>query len=642
MRFAVSMLTVIAIASIIGTVLQQNKPYPDYILKFGQFWFEIFEKIGLYDVYHALWFLLILLFLVISTSLCVWRNSPNMVKEWRTFKEHAQEKSLRAFELKAEFAISNSSELETQKGKPLSSAEPLANYLTSQGYTFKTKTQENGDTLIAAKTGTYQRLGYILTHSAIIIICLGGLLDGNLLFKVQEMLGIKKIETMEMPESKVPEISRLKATNPSFRALMTLPEGENDNVAFVQMRDGYLVQELPFRIALKDFRIEHYATGQPKSFESDITIIDPDLKAPMTRTISVNHPLIYKGVAIYQSNFEDGGSKLNFKLWDLQNGSAPVQDINGEVFTKGTLGEGANALTVEFNEFRKFNIINLTPDGKGKPRNVGPNTTYKLRDVSGQAREYVTYMQPMQLDGKFYFISGMRENVGEEFKYLRIPADDDVSVNSFMRFKSALQNEAMYAQIGQAVAAATATKDDKLRVQFEQSIAKILRTFAQGGFTGIAKSIEAAVPAPDRDKAAATYIKMLQAAAFEAYNAAQKTANLKPLSNTPENQILLQEYLNAYSDTFFYGTPYYLQLDNFKHIEASGLQLTKSPGQFWVYLGSALLVLGVFAMFYVRERRLWLLLKPNEVLMAMSSNRKNLDLDADFNRTKQQLRQLLA
>ena len=135
---------------------------------------------------------------------------------------------------------------------------------------------------------------------------------------------------------------------------------------------------------------------------------------------------------------------------------------------------------------------------------------------------------------------------------------------------------------------------------------------------------------------------MLQAAAFEAYNAAQKTANLKPLSNTPENQIMLQEYLNAYSDLFFYGTPYYLQLDNFKHIEASGLQLTKSPGQFWVYLGSALLVLGVFAMFYVRERRLWLLLKPNEVLMAMSSNRKNLDLDADFNRTKQQLSQLLA
>jgi cytochrome c biogenesis protein len=632
MRFAVSMLTVIAIASIIGTVLQQNKPYPDYILKFGQFWFEIFEKIGLYDVYHALWFLLILLFLVISTSLCVWRNSPNMVKEWRTFKEHAQEKSLRTFELKAEIGIS----------KPLSSAEPLANYLTSQSYTFKTKTQENGDILIAAKTGTYQRLGYILTHAAIIIICLGGLLDGNLLFKVQEMMGIKKIETMEMPESKVPEISRLKATNPSFRALMTLPEGENDNVAFVQMRDGYLVQELPFRIALKDFRIEHYATGQPKSFESDITIIDPDLKAPMTRTISVNHPLIYKGVAIYQSNFEDGGSKLNFRLWDLQNGKAPVQEINGEVFTKGTLGEGIEALTVEFNEFRKFNIINLTPDGKGKPRNVGPNTTYKLRDVSGQAREYVTYMQPMQLDGKFYFISGMRETVGEEFKYLRIPADDDVSVNGFMRFKSVLQDPTNYTQISQTLAGATATKDDKLRAQFEQSITKILTTFAKGGFSAIAKNIEAAVPAADRDKAAATYIKMLQAATFEAYNIAQKNANLKPLSSTPENQVMLQDYLNAYNDMFFYGTPYYLQLDSFKHIEASGLQLTKSPGQFWVYLGSALLVLGVFAMFYVRERRLWLLLKPNEVLMAMSSNRKNLDLDEDFNRTKQQLSQLLA
>ena len=71
MRFAVSLLTIIGIASIIGTVLKQNEPYSNYIIKFGQFWFDVFEKLGLYDVYHAAWFLLILLFLVISTSLCV-------------------------------------------------------------------------------------------------------------------------------------------------------------------------------------------------------------------------------------------------------------------------------------------------------------------------------------------------------------------------------------------------------------------------------------------------------------------------------------------------------------------------------------------------------------------------------------------
>src|SRR5438105_589930 len=87
MRFAVSLLTVIAIASIIGTVLKQGEPYTNYAFQFGQFWFRLFQVLGLFDVYHALWFLIILTFLVVSTSLCVYRNAPGMLKEMRTFKE---------------------------------------------------------------------------------------------------------------------------------------------------------------------------------------------------------------------------------------------------------------------------------------------------------------------------------------------------------------------------------------------------------------------------------------------------------------------------------------------------------------------------------------------------------------------------
>jgi cytochrome c biogenesis protein len=111
---------------------------------------------------------------------------------------------------------------------------------------------------------------------------------------------------------------------------------------------------------------------------------------------------------------------------------------------------------------------------------------------------------------------------------------------------------------------------------------------------------------------------------------------------TQENQQMLQDSVRAMNDMQFYGTPYLLQLHDFQQVEASGFQLTKSPGKFWVYLGSVLLVLGVFAMFYIRERRLWLLLKPNEVLLAMSANRKNMDFDREFERTQQQLQQVLA
>lgn len=642
MRFAVSMLSVLGIASVIGTVLKQNEPYENYIIKFGQFWFGFFESLGLYDVYHSSWFLVILLFLVISTSLCIYRNSPKMIKEWRTFKEHATEKSLNAFSHQATYSLNSNainSNLDNTK-------QQLTQFLHAKGFKFKLKKHHDGSELIAAKTGTHQRLGYIFTHTAMVIIFFGGLLDGNLPLKVQELMGQKRIETLDIPESEVPEVSRLSTGNPSFRANMTLPEGTSDNVAFVRVRDGYLVQELPFRVALKDFRIEHYATGQPKSFESDIVITDPDLKTPLTKTISVNHPLTYKGIAIYQSDFQDGGTKLNFKVWNLLAKDSQTQTLEGAIFQKGMLGGGADALKVEYNDFRKFNIINLSPDGKGKSHNVGANITYKLRDAQGQAKEYVNYMQPLQIDGKHYFISGMRESVQDDFHYLRIPVDDDLAIEGFMNFRATMLDAAQYPAIAHKLAqtAIGNNKDLKVQTQFEQSVVSLMRTFSQGGYNQVAQVIEKSVPAAEREIAAKTYIKMINVAAFEAYNLSL-AANKKPLLvNNLESQALVQDSLNAFSDMFFYGTPYYLQLAQFEHKEASGLQLTKSPGQKWVYLGSVLLVLGIFSMFYIRERRIWLLLKPNsnQVHFAMSSNRKNLDFEQEFSLYREQLKSVLA
>lgn len=636
MRFAVSLLTVLGVASIIGTVLKQNEPYENYIIKFGQFWFTFFESLGLYDVYHATWFLVILLFLVVSTSLCIYRNSPLMIKEWRTFKEQATEKSLTAFSHQASYQT-----LQT----PETIKHNLSHFLNAKGFKFKFKLQGDGSELIAAKAGTHQRLGYIFTHMAMVIIFFGGLLDGNLPFKVQELMGYKKIETLDISESEVPDISRLKISNPSFRANMTLPEGLSDDVAFVRVRDGYLVQELPFRVALKDFRVEHYATGQPKSFESDIVITDPDLKDPITKTISVNHPLTHKGVTIYQSDFQDGGTQLKFDVWDLLSTSQQPTKLDGAIFQKGEVGVGAKRLKVEFNDFRKFNIINLSPDGKGKPRNVGPNITYKLRDAKGQAKEYVNYMQPLPVDKKFYFMTGMRETVQDNFQYMRIPADEDLSIDGFMQFRAVMLDTTKYSAIAKRLAktALEDSQDPAAKAQFENSVVQLLVMFAQGGYSRVAEVIDASVPEAQRETAARTYIKMVNLAAYEAYNMGLEGNNKAILTNNEESQTLVQESLNAFSDMFFFGSPYFMQLANFEHKEASGLQLTKSPGQKWVYLGSVLLVIGIFAMMYIRERRIWLLIKPqqNQVLFAMSSNRKNLDFEEEFSVYQNQLSSVL-
>jgi hypothetical protein len=59
------------------------------------------------------------------------------------------------------------------------------------------------------------------------------------------------------------------------------------------------------------------------------------------------------------------------------------------------------------------------------------------------------------------------------------------------------------------------------------------------------------------------------------------------------------------SDANFYPAPVLFQLADFKQVQASVFQVARAPGKNLVYLGAVLLIVGVFAMLYIRERRLW-------------------------------------
>src|SRR5690606_2745177 len=100
----------------------------------------------------------------------------------------------------------------------------------------------------------------------------------------------------------------------------------------------------------------------------------------------------------------------------------------------------------------------------------------------------------------------------------------------------------------------------------------------------------------------------------------------------------------AISDAAFYGAPVYLQLREFEEVKASVLQVTRSPGKNVVYLGCLLLTLGVFAMLYIRDRRLWVWVKDNgaggaTALMAFSTQRRTLDFEKEFEALKARLTQ---
>jgi len=647
MRFAISLLSILAVASIIGTVLKQAEPYNNYIIQFGPFWFEAYEKLGLYDVYHAAWFLVILTFLVASTSVCIYRNAPNFAREMKSFREHVSEQSLNAFKHKHEATTTQA---------PEALAASAQHYLEGQGYKVKNLPREEG-VLLAAKAGSWNRLGYFLAHSAIVMICIGGLMDGNLIFKVQQLLGTKKIETRDIPQSQVPAISRLAPSNPSFRGSVQIPEGSSADVVFLNVADGYLVQDLPFTVALKQFRIEHYTTGQPKNFESDIELFDRSGKKIRSATIAVNHPLIQDGIAIYQASFADGGTRLNLRGWNLFAPTASSFPIEGTVHQNATLTSAAGDSTLEFIDFRPFNIEDIgggaaatgnamsvlggSPVGDKKHlRNVGPSFQYKLRDSRGQAREFSNYMLPLELDGRWYMMSGVRDAPNEAFRYLRMPLDADGNLESFMRLRGALLNPALRPEIAANFARQALPQNawgTEIEGKLTHSAEQVLALFAQGGFQPLGKFIEEKVPAAEREKAAGTYLRILELAGFEALKIANRQANLPAPKADDTTGWLVRDTLNSVSDMFVYGAPIYLQLMNYDEVKASGLQLTRSPGKKVVYFGSLLLTLGVFFMLFVRERRVWLLIKPGHALLAMSSAKHTIDFEKEFTQHAQAL-----
>lgn len=684
MRFAISLLTVICIASAIGTVVRQGEPLVNYVNQFGPFWAEVFGALGLYRIYGSLWFLLILAFLVVSTSLCIARNAPKILVDFRTHKEGIREQALLAFRHRAEGALA----------LPLDAAQAQVQHVLKQsGWSIKTQVRtgaapgQTAGVMIGARLGAVNKLGYIAAHSAIVLVCLGGLFDGDLIVKVQMWAnGLQPFR-----EGVVTEQSRLSVDNPAYRGQLFVAEGQRSNAAVLNLDKGMLLQPLPFEVELKKFVVDYYATGMPKRFASDIVIHDERKQVHQAFTVEVNHPVVYDGVTIFQSSFEDGGSKVNLKPVFLRGqgldlpvipsvvGGAPLplQGVLGEPFSlevtnlrvinvenmastqEGNASEPTDVRGVNLATLSKHLGSGAKPSGDKQLNNVGPSVSYKLRDAAGQAREYQNYMAPILLNGQSVFLLGVRDTPADSFRYLRVPADELGRIDGWVRLRQALGDARMRQEAVRRFAQQAAPADrPELASQLSLSAQRALDLFAgvlvgsqaqvkpapgsrpPGGLQALSDFIEQVVPAPERERTSETLIRILNGTLFELLNVSRDTAGLPALSTNDEaTRSFMTHAVLSLSDATLYPVPMVLMLDGFEQRQASVFQVTRTPGRNVVYLGCILLIVGVFAMLYIRERRLWVWLRSDEsgttqVRMALSATRQTLDTDAEFERVR--------
>jgi cytochrome c biogenesis protein len=659
MRFAISLLVIICVASVIGTVIPQNRPENTYVDMFGPFWFDVLKKFDVWSIYNSTWFLVIMAFLVISTSICLIRNTPKMIKEMRTFREHVRGSSLRAFPHKVELA--------TARGLADSDVA-IKSWLKEQGYAYKVREEDDG-VMIAAKRGAGNRFGYIAAHASIVMICVGGLLDSELPVRLQILLLGKTPIVDNMLISDVPASGRLALDNPSFRANLFVPEGGTRANAVVNVGDAALVQPLPFNLTLNKFIVDYYTTGMPSRFASEVTVKDPETGETFDQTIEVNSPLRYKGVTVYQSSFDDGGSNIDLLAFPLNGPAAGPFELSKKVGEAMQLpvGNTGRQIRLEVTGLRPINVEDLSdgvPDKASviehvaavtgsaaskrdkRLQNMGPSVEYRVIDDSGQAQRFHNYMIPVELDGDRVILAGVSMDGSENYRYLRIPADESSSAVEFMNLRAALADPEARALAAERFAQNNVPEGvDSAALQI--SAERALETFSEGGLEALSRFLELSVPQQEQARAADVIMRLLGSSMAEMRAIARERAGMDPVDPTlPDNVRWNQLAVAALSDLHFYPAPVLFSMKSFDLVQASVFQVSRAPGMLTVYLGCLLLTIGVFAMFYVRDRRIWVWLKREpgqegtKVLAAMTSQKRTLDFNREFERFKQALSRL--
>jgi cytochrome c biogenesis protein len=471
----------------------------------------------------------------------------------------------------------------------------------------------------------------------------------------------------------VPEQGRLSLRNPSYRANVLVPEGSARDTAVVNVDDGALVQPLPFNLKLKKFIVDYYSTGMPSRFASEVEVTDPDTGKSFDATIEVNEPLHFKGVTVYQSSFDDGGSEVELVGHSLTGEKIVELELKARVGQSSDIkfaGPGKE-VKADITKLRPINVEDLTAGEPATPkalsehvasvtgsaagkknanlRNVGPSIEYRLTDASGQTTLFHNYMLPVELDGMSVFLAGVQEPGQSGFRYLRIPADDHGSVKEFMLLRAALADPAMRKQAAANLVQnyrGSAVEQKALQTSAERA----LDTFATGGLGAISEFLERNVPKAEQQRAADIIARLLSSSVAELYRLTRVRAGVAAIGDSPEEQTKAENWsrlaVAALSDLAFYPAPVLFTLKSFDHVQASVFQVSRTPGKLIVYLGCLLLVLGVFTMFYVRDRRIWVWLRPTEhaggtsVLAAMTSQKRTLDFNREFEQLQSALGRL--
>jgi cytochrome c biogenesis protein len=280
-KTGVILLITVVVLSAAGTiVLQRPATEPDEMQRaYSPQVLRILDAVGLTDVFHAWWFVTLMLLVSVSIIAASVDRFPNA---WRYFArpyKYPDKNFRRALPTQKQFSISD-------EETGLVAAERAMHHL---GFKPERVVQSDHFSLFAEKNRISEMAVYIV-HFSLLLIFFGGIVDA--------LWG--------------------------WRGFVTLTRGQQ--ASQVELRDGRKIA-LPFAVRCDGAGQENYTDGTPKKWWSQLAVAR-DGHDLLRKEIMVNDPLVYGGVRFYQASYGPNG-KLEKLLLTAQasNGRGDKKDL---------------------------------------------------------------------------------------------------------------------------------------------------------------------------------------------------------------------------------------------------------------------------------------------------------------------------
>ncbi len=259
-KLAIFLFIILAITSIVGTIIPQGESLQFYLERYGPNLFNIIRWLHLDNTYHSWWYLTLLGLFSINLLVCISRRLPYTLELVRRDNLNVDDAKLKKMPQRALWNLNPGLD-ETRQKRLVDLFSKIV------GGRRRERELEGGGRLFLVEKGKWSYWGLYGLHFSLLIIFAGAII-GNIF---------------------------------GFGGGVMIAEGEA--VDHIYSRADNSPIPLGFSVRCDKFVVQFYDNGAPKLFKSDLTIIE-DGKEVLKKEILVNAPLTYKGIRFYQSSYQ--------------------------------------------------------------------------------------------------------------------------------------------------------------------------------------------------------------------------------------------------------------------------------------------------------------------------------------------------